>query len=97
VNYVPYLYEYEETLPLLITNNNAINGTESKGNSERRLMINQSSNPAHNKFIYDYLETLSTSKIHSYFLVIIKKILLMELVGIVRPIVSFVTLHNKKA
>lgn len=100
MNSVSYLYEYEETLPLLITNNNVINGTESKRDFERRLLMNQPNNSTHNKFGYDLwenLEALSTSKIDSYFLVIIKGGRLMEHAGIVRPIGSFVTLHNKTA
>ena len=30
MNYVPYLYEYEEIIPLLFPNNSGITGAESK-------------------------------------------------------------------
>lgn len=33
MNYVPYLYEYEEVFPLLFTNNSGITGAESKRDS----------------------------------------------------------------
>jgi hypothetical protein len=38
VNSAPYFYEYEETIPLLFTNNSEITGAESKKKRERFLV-----------------------------------------------------------
>ena len=60
--------------------------------SDRTLLMNQSNKPTHNKFRYQNREALSTSKIQSYSLGSIKGMLLMEHVGIARPILSFILL-----
>ena len=54
VNYVPYLYEYEGIIPLLIINNSGINGAESKWDSDLMLLMNQSNEYTRNKFLYDF-------------------------------------------
>lgn len=97
MNRVLYLYEYEGIIPILITNNSGINGAESKWDFDLTLLMNQSNEYIHNKSLYDFWwnrKTLSTSKIHGCPLGSLKGMLLMERVGIVRPIVAF---HKQKA
>jgi len=42
---------YEGIIPLLLINNSGINGAESKGNSDRTLLMNQSNKSTSNKFL----------------------------------------------
>lgn len=88
----PISMNMKKMIPLLIINNSGINGAESKWDSDPMLLINKFNEYTRNKFLSNFWsnrEVLITSKIHNYPLETFKRILLMEHVGIVRPILSY--------
>jgi len=62
VNYVPYFYEYEGIIPLLLTNNSGINGAKSKRDFDPTLLMNQSIYNIKKSYMISNWERLNTTR-----------------------------------